>query len=113
MAVTRRGSDEANGATVPVAMYQDLLAKYHALVQDLAAMKREGFAPEPAGGPLESAPQLEPAIQQAIGELVDNAVDGPADLERTLMQRAWDLKRRGASTEEITASIAAGEPVES
>lgn len=92
-------------------MYQDLVGKYDALVREVMAMKREGFA-APLGSDLTPRPeqQLDAEIVRAITETVD-AVEGEADLEQHLVEQAWRLQRSGAGPEEIAQRIREGEPV--
>ena len=108
----KRGSDEPINGTVPLAMYQDLLARYDALVREVMALKREGFA---APVPYDVAPHPEAALEapilQAIEDVVEHADGDGTELERQLTAQAWRLKRASIGAEAIAQRITAGEEV--
>jgi len=91
--------------SVPFSAYQELMARYDALVHELIGLKRDGFAPTVD---LPQAPQEEPLpelVRKAISEL-------PADLEGHLVMQAWALLRGGMEVEQVAAKITAGEEAE-
>lgn len=92
-------------------MYQELLGKYHELVKELAAMKRDGFVPGLPDQPSPVAPELPKAVAEAIAEVVESA-GYDTDLERTLVARAWAQIRYGVDESAIAEAIRTGEPVE-
>lgn len=94
--------------TVPLQMYQDLQEKYHALVTEVLAMKREGFTPSPAFAEPAALPQLPEVVAAAIRE----TADFDEDLTRTLTNVAWSLLKQGVDEHDVAQRIAAGEPVE-
>jgi hypothetical protein len=96
--------------TVLKPMYDDLLGRYHALVEEVLAMKREGFVPAPDLSGHAEPVSLPPIIQTAINALMDSG--GDELLERMVERQAWALKRQGVDDAEIAAKLTAGEPVD-
>jgi hypothetical protein len=79
---------------------------YHALVLEIAAMKRDGFGrpgPQDAPQPLPDLPQV---IREAITDL---HVD--ASTERHLVKQAWEMKRANVDDAVIAQRITEGEEV--
>lgn len=95
---------------VSLAMYQDLLGKYDALVREVVAMKRDGFVPSVPEGVVATLPTLPAKVQAAIHELV-TAAGGDVDFSRTLTATAWELVRSGLPEDEVAALVAKGEEV--
>lgn len=95
---------------VSLAMYQDLLAKYDALVKEVIAMRRDGFVPSPSQETAASLPTLPAKVQEKINELV-TAAGGDVDLSRTLTASAWELVRSQIGEADIVNLLEQGEEV--
>lgn len=92
---------------VPIELYTDLLGKYHELVKELTALKREGFAPQPAYQEPVKPPELPEAIQAAIRTV---APEG-SGLERDQVLAAWAMLKSGLSESKVAEQILEGEEI--
>jgi len=82
-------------------------ARYHELVKELLAMKREGFTPAavlPAPAPL---PELDGAIRAAIKEIAPSG----SPLARQQVRLAWDLLATGQDPAVVARMIRQGEEI--
>ena len=94
--------------SVPFSAYQELQAKYDALVHEVIQLKRDGFVlPENLPAPL----QGQTLPQEVLGAIASLCMDNP-DLERTLTQAAWTLLRSGLEPAVVAQRIIDGEPAE-
>jgi hypothetical protein len=94
--------------TVPWAKYEALLNRYNALVQEVLALKRDGFVrPEELREPAQPAP-LPDLVQKAISEIAI----GDAGLTHQLVDAAWELLKGGMEIPEVAARITQGETIE-
>lgn len=80
-------------------------ARYHELVKELLAMKREGFtvagpAPEPI-----AMPELPVVVRKAISDVTKVGTQTWVHLTKL----AWDMQRNGDDPEAIAAAILEGE----
>lgn len=82
--------------------------KYHELVLEVLALRREGFATPPQLMEPAAAPSLPDAVTKAVAEIAA----GNPPLERTLIETAWGLLKQGHDESEVAQMIRDGEPVE-
>ena len=80
-------------------------ARYHELVKELVAMRRDGFTPSPQAENLPPPPQLDTSIRDALRTnfTIGSAVYGQQE------KLAWDMVRSGISPAEVAALIIKGE----
>ena len=81
-------------------------ARYDALLAEVLAMKREGFAPPPRAEDFVPPPPLDAVIVEALRDFGLGSAT-----YRQQEKLAWDLKRSGEAPEMIAAKIAAGEDI--
>lgn len=103
----RKGTPVA--PAVPVcARCEAIEARYHALVTEMLAMKREGFTV-----PRETPdPVLMPELPVVIRKAVSDVAKVGSQTWVHLTKLAWDMQRNGDDPEAIAAAIREGEPAE-
>lgn len=100
------------GRTVPKEMYDELFRKYTELVEQVVALKRDGFTTLPDHSTLQIPEADDPyEVPDAVMDAIHVYSDPGSAEAQTAKEAAFGMLHRGVSEEHVLEAVHAGEPV--